>query len=211
MSTLHDITRSLHHTLAPWPGDTAFEHRLTGRIDAGAVVNVGALTMGTHNGTHADAPFHYLRDGETIDALDPTLFVGPALVVDVSAAGWSIAREAIDGAAKWLDDGVTRLLLKTGGWPDNTQFPRRIPILAPDVPAWLAERGVRLLGLDVPSVDDIDSKTLPIHHALAAAGIFIIESLDLSAVMPGLYELIALPLRIVGGDAAPVRAVLREL
>ena len=207
MPILHDITRPLRHTLAPWPGDTAFEHRLTWRMDEGAAVNVGALTMGTHNGTHADAPFHYLPDGETIDALDPALFVGPALVVDVSAAGWSITRAAFDG----MDEDVTRLLLKTGAWPDDTRFPARIPTLAPDVPAWLGERGVRLLGLDVPSVDDIDSKTLPIHHALAAAGIHIIESLDLSAVTPGVYELIALPLRIVGGDAAPVRAVLREL
>ncbi len=207
MSTIHDITRPLHHTLAPWPGDTAFAHRLTWRMDKGAAVNVGALTMGTHNGTHADAPFHYLPDGETIDALDPALFVGLARVVDVSAAGWSITRTAFVD----MNAGVTRLLLKTGAWPDDARFPVRIPTLAPDVPAWLAERGVRLLGLDVPSVDDMESKTLPIHHALAAAGIYIIESLDLSAVAPGVYELIALPLRIVGGDAAPVRAVLREL
>ena len=207
MSTLHDITRPLHYTLAPWPGDTAFEHRLTWRMDEGASVNVGALTMGTHNGTHADAPFHYLPGGETIDALDPALFVGPALVADVGGRGLSITRSMFDG----MDDGVTRLLLKTGAWPDDTHFPARIPTLAPDVPAWLAERGVRLLGLDVPSVDDIESKALPIHHALAAVGIYILESLDLSAVTPGVYELIALPLRIVGGDAAPVRAMLRDV
>ena len=77
------------------------------------------------------------------------------------------------------------------------------------MPAWLGELGVRLLGLDVPSVDGIDSKDLPIHHRLADAGICIIESLDLAAATPGVYELIALPLRIVGGDASPVRAVLR--
>ncbi len=89
--------------------------------------------MGTHNGTHADAPFHYLPDGESIDVLDPALFVGPALVVDVSAAGWSITRAAFGS----MNEGVTRLLLKTGAWPDSTQFPARIPTLAPDVPAWL--------------------------------------------------------------------------
>ena len=106
---------------------------------------------------------------------------------------------------------TTRLILKTGIWPDSTRFPARIPTLAPEVPAWLASLGVRLIALDVPSVDAIDSKTLPVHHALAAANIYIIESLDLREVPEGIYELIALPLKITGGDASPVRAVLREV
>ncbi len=207
---IYDITRPLHTTTAPWPGDTPFEHHLTWKIADGAVVNVGALSMGTHNGTHADAPYHYLPDGTTIDALDPALFLGPAVVADVTMAGWSIGRDALaDAARHFQNGGVPRLLLKTGAWPDSTRFPERLPLLAPDVPAFLGAAGVRLLGLDVPSVDAIDSKTLPIHHALAAAGVCIMESLDLSAVPAGVYELIALPLRITGGDASPVRAVLR--
>lgn len=209
---LYDISRPLHVTLAPWPGDTPFEHRLTWRIADGAACNVGALTMGTHNGTHADAPFHYLADGAPIDALDPALFVGPVVVADVISAGWIITRAALADAAHLLaDGGIPRLLLKTGAWPDSTRFPERLPLLAPDVPAWLGEMGVRLLGLDVPSVDAIDSKDLPVHHLLADADICILESLDLSAVSAGVYELIALPLRIVGGDASPVRAVLRSV
>ena len=209
--TLLDISRPLHATLAPWPGDTPFEHRLTWRIANGAACNVGAVTMGTHNGTHADAPFHYLAEGEPIDALDPALFVGPAVVADVTTAGWAITRDALAEAVPHLAGGVPRLPLKTGAWPDSTRFPERLPLLAPDVPAWLGELGVRLLGLDVPSVDAIDSKDLPVHHLLADAGICIIESLDLAAVSAGMYELIALPLRIVGGDASPVRAVLKAL
>lgn len=209
---IHDISRPLHITTAPWPGDTPFEHRLTWTIAAGAAVNVGALSMGTHNATHADAPFHYLPDGTTIDALDPALFIGPAVVADVTNAGWSIGWEALADAARHFADGaVPRLLLKTGAWPDSTRFPARLPLLAPGVPALLGAAGVRLLGLDVPSVDAIDSKDLPVHHALADAGVLIIESLDLSAVPAGVYELIALPLRIIGGDASPVRAVLRSL
>ena len=212
MLAFHDITRPLHNALPPWPGDTAFDYRLTWRMDAGASVNVGALTMGTHNGTHADAPFHFLPGGARIDALDPGVYVGPALVADVTGAGWTITRESLAEATPRLgQDGVSRLLLKTGAWPDGAPFPARIPLLAPDVPAWLGERGVRLLGLDVPSVDAIDSHDLPNHHALAAAGVHILESLDLAAVPAGVYELIALPLRIAGGDAAPVRAVLRAL
>lgn len=208
--TLLDISRPLGTALAPWPGDTPFEHRLTWRIADGAACNVGAVSMGTHNGTHADAPLHYLADGASIDALDPALFVGPAVVADVTTAGWTITRESLAVAARSFGDGaVPRLLLKTGAWPDSTRFPERLPLLAPDVPAFLGEQGVRLLGLDVPSVDGIDSKDLPIHHALARSGVCIVESLDLSAVPAGVYELIALPLRIVDGDASPVRAVLR--
>jgi arylformamidase len=207
----YDITRALRPVLAPWPGDTPFDYRLTRRMSDGAVVNVGALAMSTHNGTHADAPLHYQADGAAIDALDPGLYVGPAFVADVSAAGLSITRGHLAAAAGPLRSGVPRLLLKTGGWPDDTKFPERIPTLAPDVPAWLASLGVRLLGLDVPSVDAIDSQDLPIHLALAAGGILILESLDLSAVAEGVYELIALPLKIAGADAAPVRAILREV
>lgn len=210
MATFHDITRPLHNALVPWPGDTAFDYRLTWRMEAGSSVNVGAVTMSTHNGTHADAPFHFLADGARIDALDLSIYVGPAVVADVTGAGWTITRDHLaEGARHFGQNGVTRLLLKTGAWPDGTPFPVRIPLLASDVPAWLGEHGIRLLGLDIPSVDAIDSGDLPIHHALARAGVHILESLDLSAVSAGVYELIALPLKIAGGDAAPVRAILR--
>ena len=205
----YDITRSLHNTLAAWPGDTPFNFRLTGQLGQGAVVNVGAVSMGLHNGTHADAPFHYVADGASIDALPLDLFIGPAVVADVSHAGWIIEQSHLAHVEADFAN-APRLLLKTGRWPDSTRFPEKIPTLAPGVPAWLAAAGVRLVGLDVPSVDTIDSKTLPVHHALAAANIYIIESLDLSEVPAGTYELIALPLKIVGGDASPIRALLRE-
>lgn len=206
----HDVSRSLQNTLAPWPGDTPFDFHLTGKIAEGLVVNVGALSQGTHNGSHADAPFHYLADGTPIDQLPLDLFMGPAVLVDVSRAGWIISREHLEHAKRHFAH-APRLVLKTGGWPDSARFPERIPTLAPDVPAWLGAAGVQLIALDVPSVDAIDSKTLPVHHALAAASICIIESLDLSQVSEGIYELIALPLKITGGDASPIRAVLREL
>jgi len=99
-------------------------------------------------------------------------------------------------------------LLKTGGWPDSKVFPKIIPVIAPDVPNWLQDRKVKLLGLDVPSVDPVEAKVLANHHALAAANIAIVESLDLSQVEAGVYQFCALPLRISGGDAAPVRAIL---
>ena len=102
----------------------------------------------------------------------------------------------------------SRLLVKTGRWSDSTVFPDRIPVIAADVPAWLQKNGVKLLGVDLPSMDDIDSKSLQNHHALAKAGIAILESLDLSDVPAGTYNFAALPLKIAGADGAPVRAVL---
>lgn len=206
----YDVSRFLQNTLAPWPGDTPFEFHLTGKIAEGFVVNVGAFSQGTHNGSHADAPLHYLTEGTPINELPLDLFMGPAVLVDVSQAGWIIGREHLAHAEKDFAR-APRLVLKTGGWPDSTHFPEQIPTLAPDVPAWLGAAGIRLIALDVPSVDAIDSKTLPVHHALALENICIIESLDLSQVPEGVYELIALPLKITGGDASPVRAVLREL
>jgi arylformamidase len=103
---------------------------------------------------------------------------------------------------------TSRLLVKTGRWSDSTVFPNQIPVIAADVPAWLQKNGVKLLGVDLPSMDEIDSKSLQNHHALAGAGIAIIESLDLSEVAPGIYNFAALPLKIAGGDGAPMRAVL---
>ena len=101
-----------------------------------------------------------------------------------------------------------RVLFKTGGWPDSSRFPERIPVMAADVPAFLAGQGVALVGVDVPSVDPIESAELEIHHVLGRHGIGILESLDLEAVPEGVYELIALPLRLAGADGSPVRAVL---
>ena len=133
-------------------------------------------------------------------------FVGPAWVVDVR--GVSRWRDRLDG----LDFTDTpRVLFHTGGWPDTTRFPESIPVMEPELPDWLADRGVRLIGVDLPTVDPLDSKTLDIHHALGRCGITIVEGLWLARVPAGRYELIALPLKIVGADGSPVRAVLRGI
>lgn len=201
-----DITHPHSAALASWPGDTAFQFGFVARLRDGASCNVGTLTTSIHSGTHADAPYHYDDAGLTIDAVPPEIFIGPARVFLAQGAD-PITREVFAG----LDGTATpRVLLRTNACDDKTVFPARIPTLAPDVPAWLGEQGVQLIGLDVPSVDQVDSKTLPIHHALHAAGIYILENLDLRDAGPGLYELIALPLKIAGADGSPIRAVLRE-
>jgi arylformamidase len=204
---LYDITLPMDARIAEWPGDTRFALARVATLEDGHSVNLSGLTVSPHTGSHVDAPFHFLPHGETVDALPLAAFLGPALVADLRG------REKITIADLAGCDfaGTPRLLLKTGGWPDPAQFPKAIPVLAPEVPAWLGARGVRLLGVDLPSVDQIEDKALPNHKALAAAGIHILESLTLAAVPAGRYELIALPLKITGADAAPVRALLRTI
>ena len=208
-----DISRTLWNYLAEWPGDEPFHFRLTKKIADGQSVNLGAITMGVHNGTHADAQFHFDAAGESIEKAPLEVYLGRAVVVDL-AESFSQRREKQlitieDLQAHAEEIGKTsRLLIKTGRWSDSAVFPKQIPVIAAQVPSWLQKNGVKLLGLDVPSMDEIDSKSLQNHHALAAAGIAIIESLDLSRVSPGIYNLAALPLKIAGGDGAPMRAVL---
>lgn len=210
--TIFDISRTLAKTLAPWPGDVGFDFALNGKIPDGSSVNVGMIKMSLHNGSHADARFHFEQDGGTIEQAELATYLGPALVIDLSHkyADGAMPQMTIEDLAQVAAElrDIPRLLLKTNVWADSAVFPKQIPTIARDVPAWLQERGVKLLGFDVPSVDEITSKDLVNHHAIAAAGINIIESLDLSAVAAGSYNFAALPLKISGGDGSPVRAIL---
>lgn len=201
-----DISRTLSNELAIWPGDTPFSFEWKWKIAEGASVNVGAMETSVHNGTHADAVVHFDPKGESIDRVSLGVYFGPALVADVTGS----AVIETSHLARWEKTlrSAPRLLLKTGAWSDAKVFPKSIPVISRDVPPWLQARGVKLLGVDVPSVDAIDSKDLHNHHALAEAGVAILESLDLSRVEEGQYQLAALPLKIAGGDAAPVRAIL---
>jgi arylformamidase len=208
-----DISRTLSNDLAEWPGDEPCRFRLTREKTKGASVNLGAISMSVHNGTHADARFHFDADGESIEKASLQTYLGRATVVDLWQAFLDpkekhlITIEDLRPSAEAIA-ATSRILVKTGRWTDSTVFPKQIPVIAADVPAWLQKNGVKLLGLDLPSVDEIDSKSLQNHHALAQAGIAIIESLDLSNVAPGIYHLAALPLKIAGGDGAPMRAIL---
>lgn len=173
----------------------------------GASVNVSAIRLSPHVGTHADTPLH-VRDGAPgSEAFDLPAFLGAALVVSVDDLGSLIAAAAL--MSRLPDGEVERLLLRTGHSIASGAFPAQWPVLDVDLVSALADRGLRLLGVDAPSVDDRESKTLDVHHALFRREITIIENLDLRHVADGAYDLIALPLRLEGLDAAPVRAVLR--
>ncbi len=203
---LIDISIPIRPSLAVWPGDTCFDLQWNSRIANGAAVNLGSVTMSIHTGSHADAPQHYLADGVSIDRCELDPYLGQALVVDLSGA-----RQIKVSDLQGFDLSQTpRVLFKTLGWTDYNRFPDRIPVMERDVPSYLQTCGVVLVGVDVPSVDEIESKDLPNHRQLGAAGISILESLRLNDVAAGVYELIALPLTLVGADGSPVRAVLRE-
>jgi arylformamidase len=209
---IFDVSRALANDLAPWPGDTRFHFELKWKMAEGATVNVGAVQMGVHNGTHADAPFHFEPGAETIEQMPLETYFGDAVVADLTRLFEAdptrqIAIADLESVSDALER-APRLLLKTGVWKDSRVFPESIPVIAADVPEWLHSRKAKLIGLDLPSVDPIDAKNLANHHALAAAGIAIVESLDLSEIEAGTYHFSALPLRISGGDGAPVRAIL---
>jgi arylformamidase len=208
-----DISRTLSNHLAEWPGDEPFHFRLTRTITKGQPVNLGMITTSVHNGTHADAQFHFDGKGESIEKVGLEIYLGRAVIVDLTEAFTQsgekrlITIEDLRPSAEEIAE-TSRILVKTGRWSDSAVFPNRIPVIAADVPPWLQKNGVKLLGLDLPSVDEIDSKSLQNHHALAATNIAIVESLDLSSVGPGTYNFAAFPLKIAGSDGAPVRAVL---
>lgn len=204
---IFDISRPLVNGMPVWPGDTAFQFEVSWSMEESGSVNVGRLELSTHTGTHVDAPFHFDSEGKRIIELDLGLYIGPVRVIDM------VGKESI-AAADLIDinlDGLKRVLFKTLAWQNPAQFPEKIPHIEPDLGPFLASKGVKLIGVDVPSVDPIDSKDLPGHHSLNENGIHILESLLLDGIEPGDYELIALPLPLAEGDGSPVRAILRQL
>lgn len=204
---LYDVSPTIRPETPVWPGDTPFSSRLAWAMAAGASVNVSAFTTTPHLGSHVDAPFHTEPRGDTAADLPLEPFLGPCRVVKVPPA---VLVEPRHVAALELSN-PPRLLLKTESVRDRRAFPERFTALSPELAALLAERRVVLVGVDTPSVDPFDSKTLDAHHALARGGVAILEGLVLDGVPEGVYELIALPLKLAGLDASPVRAVLRRL
>ena len=205
-SKTYDITLPMNAALACWPGDAPFRFTWSCRKADGESVNVGQISMSVHTGTHTDAPFHFSDAGATVEKLCLEPYIGRACVIDVIGRPM-IRREDLEP----FDLSQTpRVLFRTDAWLDHSRFPERVPTMAPDMPGWLGSHGVILIGVDLPSVDAIESKELPIHHALGEQRIAILESLHLVDVPAGIYELVALPLKLVGADGAPVRAILRS-
>jgi arylformamidase len=203
---LYDISVAVSVRTPEWPGDAPFGCGWTARIADGATVNLSSTSGSPHVGTHADAPLHVHDGWSASDALPLAAFIGMALVLDVSASAAGPLPLAADDARL---ANVERLLLRTGRTIADGTFPLAWPVLSVETAVALAARGLRLVGVDAPSVDERESRTLDVHRALFGGGTYVLENLDLRAVPEGEYELIAPPQRLVGLDAAPVRAVLR--
>ena len=204
---IRDISIALRDGTPEWPGDTPYSCRWTWRRSQGASVNVSATTASPHVGTHADAPIHVEDGWPGAHELPLDAFVGPATVVDVSGHDGEIDAASLD-----FDPALQgeRLLLRTGRSIAAGRFPESWPALTEGCVRTLVGRGLRLLGVDAPSVDLRESKTLAVHRMLFSGNAYILENLDLRRITPGAYELIALPLKLIALDAAPVRAVLRD-
>jgi len=202
-----DISQPLQKGIAEWPGDTPFSYEVAfSTVDTGSV-NIGKLTTSTHMGTHIDAPFHFDDNGLKVLELPIDLYIGRARVIDVSGCD-SVGRKELEGVDF---GGAERILLKTLSRPDPNVFPTSFTYLRADIGPLLKERGVRLIGLDTPSVDPEDSKTMDGHHALNNNGVMILENIVLDTIEPGDYDLIALPLPLAESDGSPVRAVIRAI
>jgi len=207
MRTLWDISPAIGPDTPPFPGDEPYSQRWTARIGPGCPVNLSAITMSPHVGAHADAPLHYADGAPAIGAMDLAPYLGPCRVIHAIGCGPLVQPAHLAHAAVALP---ARVLVRTctkapTAWSDD------FSAYAPETIEWLAERGVRLVGIDSQSVDPASSKALHSHHGLLRHDLRVLENLVLDDVPEGDYELIALPLKLSLACASPVRAVLREL
>lgn len=202
---IYDITPTVSARLAVWPGDTPASREVLCDLARGDNITLSTLRATVHLGAHADAPSHYSPDGATIEARDLTYYLGPCQVIHVSVA--RDTRIAVADVCSSIE--APRVLIATGTFSDPEAFNRDFAALSPGLIDWLAGRGVCLVGLDTPSVDLYSSKDLPSHQACCRHDMAILEGLTLRDVPEGVYELVALPLKLEGFDASPVRAILR--
>jgi arylformamidase len=208
MTLLWDISPPIRPQTPVWPGDTPVSVERVWRMEAGSPVNVGRLTLSPHTGAHADAPLHYDAEGAPIGEVALDTYLGPCRVIHCIGARPVVTPEQV---AAFLDDAPPRVLLRTCDRAPLDAWDPHFCAVAPATVDLLAQNGVRLIGIDTPSLDPQESKTMDAHRRIRAHRMAILEGLVLDAVAPGDYELIALPLRFATLDASPVRAVLRPL
>jgi arylformamidase len=205
---LRDISITLGAGTPEWPGDTPYSCGWTATISDGSSVNLSSINTSPHVGTHADAPLH-VRDGwPGSHELPLDAFYGPVIVIDASQTKGELEIAAITPMLP--AQGLERLILKTGCGIAGGTFPEEWPTLSEACTRTLLGLGLKLLGVDAPSVDAKESKSLAVHKMLFSGNAFILENLDLRRTPPGHYDLMAFPIKVMALDAAPVRAVLLE-
>ncbi len=204
---IYDISPAITPDIAVFPGDTPLRREVLCDMAKGAALTLSTIHATCHLGAHADGPNHYGVDARAIDQQPLDRYLGRCQVIETTVPrGKRVTPEHLTAAMS-----EERILFKTGTWPEPTEFNPDFAGLSVDLVEAMAAAGVRTVGIDTPSVDTADSKDLPAHRVILRHDIAILEYLDLSKVPAGFYELIALPLKLVGFDASPVRAVLRTL
>lgn len=204
-----DISPAITPAIPVWPGDTPFQQEEVWRMEAGSPVNVGRITLSPHTGSHVDAPYHYAQDGKGIGQVSLDTYIGPCKVIHVINGGGPIRpEEVIFDAASPLPP---RVLFRTYRQAPVKEWDSGFRAVAPETVDLLARYGVKLIGVDTPSLDPETSKTMDAHLRVLKHGMAILEGIVLDDIDEGEYELIALPLKLHTLDASPVRAVLRSL
>jgi len=208
---IYDISLPISESLVTWPGDPPIHITQPYHLDKGDEATVSRLDMGAHTGTHVDAPVHYIPGGSGVDELDLHTLVGPALVVHALEAD-ALSADVLDALP--IPPGTERVLFRTRNSEapselirQEGQFSEDFVAITGDGARWLVECSVRLVGVDYLSVGPYQSGAAT-HRTLMQAGVIPVEGLDLSGVPAGIYQLVCLPLRIVGADGAPARAIL---
>lgn len=205
MATIYDISILIDEQMPVWPGDPAFSRTAASSIAKGDDANVTRLDIGTHVGTHVDAPYHFVNDGAKLDEIPLEVFCGSAFVLDLSHVSDFVQPHHLDA----LPQGVQRVLIKTANsdWMGKGSFRTDYCALSPQAAQLLVSRGVKLVGIDAFSIAPFsDPRT--VHHIILGAGICALETLCLKNIPQGHYRLWCLPLNLRGADGAPARAVL---
>ncbi len=204
-----DITRTLTNGMIHWPSDTPFQWERISDITGPGTSNGSRISTGVHLGTHIDAPLHYIAGGKDVTELPLAKLCGPAIVVHVNAPR-DVLVEDLEAAGVQRGE---RVLLRTANealWL-KPEFDENFFAISPDAAMWLVDHEAPLVGIDYMSVDHYHDTARPAHYALLGNDIIIVESLDLSQVEAGRYELVALPLKIAGSEGSPARVIIRPL
>ena len=211
MSKIIDITVPLYHDIPTWPGSIGFQLTKSMSLEAGDIANVSKLYCDVHTGTHVDAPAHFIKQGKTVEQLPLDILIGPVYVAYLPGVSVVTDGHLQDLA---LPSGTKRLLLRTTNsklWEAGiNEFKKDYVALTPEASEWVVKKGIRLIGIDYLSIQRYNDSSYT-HEILLKEGVIILEGLNLSAVKPGYYRLICLPLRLVDADGAPARAVLQNI
>ena len=204
-----DISVPVRNGMPHWPTDAAPKIEWKLRIDRGDVCNVSALAINSHTGTHMDAPRHFIRDGQTLDRMPLEATLGPARVIEIKDKESIKPNELRPHRIQRGERIIFKTRNSTRSWKTNA-FDENFVFISREAAEYLAQRKIQTVGVDYLSVGGFRKDGVETHQALLEAGIWIIEGLNLSKVKPGRYELVCLPLKVLGSEGAPARAVLRQ-